>query len=290
MNEELKIYLENLVIDELMNIRVGSKLKEAIHIIENIQNHLIAINDKKDEKGELTIKIGTIITFAILSKFINGTSPSKLNKQDWKDIAQDVSKYAIVGEDEDYTILIFNLYENYIRYSANQISTFVSEDITNNIMGLADQLQLNTERLKSNEISEVTYIEANLWICLEAMVKLIASFPTQYIGKEFGDLSLALGNYAFEYGRFVLFNKEQALINEFLQEQSQMNDSLKEKYELFIIELQQESEKFISLINNAFNGNFKNRFNATIQLSLEAGVNEKEVLQSIDDIDSFFLD
>ena len=34
----------------------------------------------------------------------------KLNKQDWKDIAQDVSKYAIVGEDEDYTILIFNLY------------------------------------------------------------------------------------------------------------------------------------------------------------------------------------
>ena len=77
MNEDLKIYLENLVIDELMNIRVGSKLKEAIHIIENIQNHLIAINDKKDEKGELTIKIGTIITFAILSKFINGTSPSK---------------------------------------------------------------------------------------------------------------------------------------------------------------------------------------------------------------------
>ncbi len=122
------------------------------------------------------------------------------------------------------------------------------------------------------------------------MVKLIASFPTQYIEKEFGDLSLALGNYAFEYGRYMLYSKEQALIHEFLQEQSQMNDSLKEKYESFIIELNQESEKFITLINNAFSGNFKEKFNATIQLSLEAGVNEKEVLTSIDDIDSFFLE
>ena len=230
------------------------------------------------------------MTFSILSKFLNGKSPSKLNKQDLKDIANDVSKYAIVGEDEDYTILIFNLYENYIRYSITQISAYINEDITNNIISLADQLQLNTDKLKTNEISEVTYIESNLWICLEAMVKLIASFPTQYIGKDFGELSLALGNYAFEYGRYVLYSKEQALISEFLQEQSQMNDALKEKYESFINELQQESDKFITLINNAFKGNFKERFNATIQLSLEAGVNEKEVLTSIDDIDSFFLE
>ena len=54
--------------------------------------------------------------------------------------------------------------------------------------------------------------------------------------------------------------------------------------------LKKESEKFCTLIDNAFAPNFRDAFLHSVLLAKALGVNEKEILFTTEDIDSFFLD
>ena len=236
------------------------------------------------------IKVVTILTFSILRKIASGKKTSELNKDDWKDIAADVSQYAVLADDQQYSVFIFNLYESYIRHSVQQIEGIISEETAEVINALADELHGKADALSAGYISEVTYIEDCLWISLEAMIKLLACTAYLRGDQQIADFAQALASYAFEYGRMMLYSRELEIVNQFIESQYQLDAELEQKYEAYLKDLQKESQQFYMLVDNAFAPNFRDAFLHSVLLAKAVGVKEEEILVSTEDIDSFFLD
>lgn len=290
MNKELEINLKNLALEQLMQSKLGDKLEQAIHTFETVQKHLQAFSEKRGEEGTTTVKAVTVMTFSLLNKFAGGKRPSELSSEDWKEIAKDVSEYAVLQDEQRYTEFVFWMYERYIRYSVDQIEGVASEKKVMAIRELADELHNKMQLLESGQISEVAYIEESLWISLEAMIKLISSMTALIPDNDYAEFADALISYAFEYGRLTLYSREQVLVNEFIQSQYRLDKELEEKYAAFINDLEIQAEQFYTLIDNAFVPDFRETFLYSIQLAKTAGVDEKELLTDIDVIDSFFMD
>ena len=238
----------------------------------------------------LGVKAATIAAFAILRKIGEGKATAHFAQDDWKDIAASVSQYAVLADDTHYSVFIFDLYERYIRFGAQEMKPFASPAVIQSINALADDLNLKAQQLQSGRISEVQYTEDCLWISLEAMVKLLASTASFLPNAEVAAFSQAMASFAFSYGRLMLYRKEQELVNEFLQSQHQMDETLAEKYDQFLAELNTQSAQFYALIDHAFAPDFREAFLQSILLAKAAGVQQEEILSSQEDVDQFFLD
>lgn len=290
MKNEMELYLQDVTIEQLLHTKVGDKFQRAMSTFEKVQQYLYAFADTKGKEKETAIKIGTIMTFSLLQKFAGGKKPSELSSEDWKDIAKDVSDYAVFQEDQKYVQFVFCMYERYIRYSADSIEGTVPEHIVLSIRNLADEIQTKTGLLESEQIEEVVYIEDCLWISLEAMIKLLSVTAYRFMDKDYAEFGQAMAIYAFEYGRFILYRQEQELVNEFVRAQHNMDKELEEKYTKFISALEEQSKQFYVLIDNAFVPDFRETFLHSIKLAQAVGVKEEEVLKTVEDTDSFFED
>ena len=290
MDQYFEGLLKDLALDQLMKSPVGEKLQQAMQIFQTVQDHFLALAEKRDEMGVTGIKVATTLTFAVLKKIADGKKPAELNSQDWKEIAVAVSKYAILDDDQQYSVFVFSLYERYIRYSVMQIEGNISDSTVKVINGLADELQGKARSLGAGHISEVTYTEDCLWISLEAMIKLLACTVTLCGDERVADFTQALASYAFEYGRLMLYSRELEIINQFMEAQCQLDAELERKYAAFLEDLQKESQQFYMLIDNAFASDFRDGFLHSVLLAKAAGVKEEDILTSTDDVDAFFLD
>ena len=290
MEQNLEKLLKDLALEQLMKSPLGDQLQHAMHIFDKVQTHYFALAEKQDEMGMTGIKAVTVLTFAILRKIADGKLPSQLDGQDWKEIAAVVDQYAVLADDQQYSVFIFSLYERYIRHSVQQIEGIISEETAAVINGLADELHGKADALSAGYISEVTYIEDCLWISLEAMLKLLASTAMLCNDQRIADFAQALTSYAFEYGRLMLYSRELEIVNQFIESQHQLDAELEQKYAAYLEDLQKESQQFYALVDNAFAPNFRDAFLHSILLAKTVGVKEEEILASTEDIDSFFLD
>ena len=290
MEQKLEQLLKEFALEQLMKSPLGEQLQQAMHIFDKVQSYYIALAEKQDEMGMTGMKVVTILTFSILRKIASGKKPSELSKDDWKDIAADVSQYAVLADDQQYSVFIFNLYESYIRHSVMQIEEIITEEAAAAINGLADELRNKADALGAGYISEVVYIEDCLWISLEAMIKLLASTAALCGEQQITEFSQALASYAFEYGRLMLYSRELEIVNQFIESQYQLDAELEQKYAAYLEDLQKESRQFYALVDNAFAPDFRDAFLHSVLLAKAVGVKEEEILASTEDIDSFFLD
>lgn len=290
MEQNLEKVLKDLALEHLMKSPLGNQIQYAMHIFDKVQTHYFALAEKQDEMGMTGIKAVTVLTFAILRKIAAGKLPSQLDGQDWKEIAAVVDQYAVLADDQQYSVFIFSLYERYIRHSVLQIKEIISEETAAVINGLADELHGKADALSEGYISEVTYIEDCLWISLEAMLKLLASTAALCNDPRIADFAQALTSYAFEYGRLMLYSRELEIVQQFIESQYQLDAELEQKYAAYLEDLQKESQQFFALVDNAFAPNFRDAFLHSILLAKTVGVKEEEILASAEDIDSFFLD
>lgn len=301
----LEEYIADYAIDYLASSPVGEKLQKAMNTFEKVQENLNALIEKKDETGLTLIKCGTILTFSILKKLVNGTHIRDFSDSDWKEIGNNVSQYAILTDDQKYSESIFLLYAKYIDYSAGSIEGKASDELVSSVRSLAQELRDKTDALEIDSISEVAYTEDCLWICLDAMMKLLASSVKiiRLPGKESDGtelekaggenlseaLSVAISSFGFEYGRYLLYKKEQAIITSYIENQYKLDEELTQKYADFTAELQERSNQFSILIDNAFTPDFRDAFLKSIAFAQAAGVNDDEILLSVEDIDDFFM-
>lgn len=290
MDDSLQLLLKNMALEQLAKTQIGVQLEAAIHHLESLQKHFNALHEKLDELEMTGVKAATMISFAILKKIADGKKPSELDNDDWKDIAGVVSEYVILGEDQRYSMLIFGMYERYIRFSISMIADIVPDSVSKTVISLADELHSKTEELASGLISESTYTEDCLWISLEAMIKLFASTAALAKDDRISEFTQAIASFAFEFGRLRLYQREQEIVNQFLESQYQLDTELEAKYTSYIEALEKESEQFYLLVDNAFSPNFRNAFLHSVMLAQAAGVREIDVLSSTSDIDAFFLD
>lgn len=289
MEHNLEKLLKDLALEQLMKSPLGSQLQHALHIFDKVQTHYFALAEKQDEMGMTGIKAISVLTFAILRKIADGKLPSQLDGQDWKEIASIVDQYAVLADDQQYSVFIFSLYERYIRHSVQQIDGIISTETASAINGLAGELHMKADALSAGYIPEVTYIEDCLWISLEAMIKLLACTASLYGDQRIADFAQALASYAFEYGRMILYRSELEIVNQFIESQYQLNAELEQKYTAYLEDLQKEAQQFYTLIENAFAPNFRDAFLHSILLAKAVGLKVDDILTSTEEIDSFFL-
>ena len=158
----------------------------------------------------------------------------------------------------------------------------------NEVRALAREIRKNTERLHRGELSEADYVENCLWTSLEAMIKCLSMSLTSLIGPEFAQLAQATSQLAFEYGRYVLYAREQAILQAYIDNQYILDDQLQKEYAAYLEDVEKHAERFGSLVENAFSLDLHEALLESAELARAAGVKEEELLTSIEDIDDYF--
>ena len=284
----------DIMIAELLASPVGQKLQKAMQTIEKVQNVLYALATCEESEKLTLLKIGTVFQIFLVDTLASGKRPNELDKEDWLNIAEKVSQYAILGTGRQYSEFVFSLYATYIDVSAEVIRKIAQDQSADSVKELAHEIRSRTDALHDGSITEVEYIEDCLWLSLEAMIKLLSIYLSAriapFIGENRAQLVQAVSQLAFEYGRYVLYAKEQAILEEYIRNQYVLDDQLCARYDAFLAELQENADRFNHLIDIAFSGNLHESLLQSADLARAAGVKEEEILTSVDDIDAFFMD
>ena len=286
----LKEIAQEIAIDELRNSPAGEKISQAMETVAAVQHNLCALAESEDSTQLNLLKIGTVFQIFLVDKLASGADPKKMKPEEWGSIASKVSQYAVLEEGQSYSDFVFSLYADYIDLSAKGLSKFISEETLASIKGISSAIRSKTELLREEAISESAYVDDCLWLSLEAMVKLLSSSLTMLIGAEYSQLAQAVSQLALEYGRYVLYAKEQAILTAYIENQYVLDEQLRKQYDAFQAELSEQAERFNQLIDQAFSSNIRESLMQSAELARAAGVREEEILTSVEDIDAFFLD
>ncbi len=292
--------IQELAINELVDTKPGQKLKQALGVFEFVQKNLLAFANSDDSAKLKLLQIGsTFQLFLIDTLASRGTREiSDLTNEDWKDIADNVSRYAILESEKSYSEFVFDLYADYIKISADSLAAMVKavpektlkKESLDAIYGVSTSIREKQKQLHSRKITEVRYIEECLWLSLEGMVKLLSAYTAMALPEDKGMLVQAVSQLGFEYARYVLYAKEQAILEEYIQNQYILDAQLQARYEAYLADLQANAERFESLIGKAFSPDIHEALVGSAELARSYGVKEEEILSSMEDIDSFFLD
>lgn len=281
--------IRDIAIDELMQSPAGEWLEKAVEKVSDVQRAVLALSEK-DEDDKLTLlKIGTVFQIFLVDTLASGKRVKDLKEDDWKSIADKVAQYAVLSDEQSYTEFVFNLYADYIDLSAKSLQAGkVPKEKVNEVRALAREIRKNTERLHRGELSEADYVENCLWTSLEAMIKCLSMSLTSLIGPEFAELAQATSQLAFEYGRYVLYAREQAILQAYIENQYVLDEQLQKEYEAYLEEVEKHAERFGSLVENAFSLDLHEALIESAEMARAAGVKEEELLTSIEDIDDYF--
>ncbi len=239
------------------------------------------------------IKAATVALFAILQKMQEGKVISSFDNEDWKDVFNSIHKYVVELPDDEYSLFVFAMYEKCIRGSVATLQSYLGkeqEDQYDTISSLADELQEESNLFRSGNIDEVQYTEDSLWIALEAMFKLLSVVSMSVIkNEEVSELGIVVCDFAFEYGRLMLHRKEQEIYTAYLDEQQELDSLLEQRYASYVEELKKQDKTFRTLIDNAFEKDYRDSFLKSVLLAQITGVDESKVLKDQEDIDSYFM-
>ena len=290
--------LFDIAIDELLESPQGQRLSRAMEAIAMIQRSVFALRDSDDDTSVKLLRIGTVFQLFLVETVLTGRKkPSEFSSEDWRNVAYNVARYAILPDGQSYSVFVFTLYADYIdlsvTYLCNRIpesSKAAMETSFASIRDIATAIRDNSDCLQEGSITESAYVESCLWLSLEGMIKLLSASLVTVIGPEFTQLVQAVSQLAFEYGRYVLFAKEQALLESYIQNQRVLDDQLQREYDAFLTELKEYADRFQELIDAAFSPGLHNALLQSAELARAAGVREDELLSNMDEIDSFFLD
>ncbi|MBM6990371.1 MAG: hypothetical protein I3I98_03045 [Mobilibacterium timonense] len=283
-----------LTLEFLENTPAGSMLQSAISTYSKVQTLLLRLSSAEDEGSLTALKIGTVLTEAFLEKFLQGKAPQDLTRADLAEITDRVTDFAVLMDGRDYSVFVFEQYARYIEFSAKLLaarSDARSTDQIGSILAVSQEIRNNSRKLHDGEISEPEYIEACLWLSLEAILKCFSAYLSCTTGMpEFGMLAQSISMLAFEYGRLMACKKEQAVLDASLKSQQQLDENLSEEFEAFKNRLEAEEAQFNELIANAFAPDFRDSLRSSAALASAAGVKEEDVLRTASDIDRFFME
>lgn len=286
MIEEL---LKDITLDYLKDTEIGANIQKAMDGIAKAQETVLAyMNDDSPEQLK-RIRIGTIATFAILGKIASGKNIKEFNKQDWIDIASKISDLAILPDGQQYSVEVFEAYADYVDISVKLLDkNGISKEKCEAISRIAKEVRKLSKDVSKGIISEVDYTEKCLWLLLEAMIKLITSYSAILLGEDLAQFNQSVAMLAFEYGRYSLYKHESEILNQYIEYQATVDAELEAKLDKYRDEIQERSKVFDELLANAFSRDISGRLKASAEIARNVGVDEAEILDSVEKIDDYF--
>ncbi len=281
--------LKDLTIEYLEESDIGKNILKAMAGVQKAQETVMAyVNDDSPEQQK-AMRAGTVIAFAIVSKVASGRPIKEFTKEDWMEIASKTADYAVLIDGQRYSEWIFLVYAQYVDISVKVLEmNGISQEKCDAISKIAEDVRNLGNQLEDGQIDESAYTERCLWLLLEAMVKLLSSYSVVIVGEELADLNQSVAMLALEYARYTLYKREQAILEEYLSHQHEVDDELDCKLAAYKLELEDKSKVFKSLLEDAFAPNIANRLKASVEIARNVGVDELEILNSIEKIDCFF--
>lgn len=284
------VQLKNL--DLLLSDNASEKLHHMLDTIATVQQGAYNLAVSEDDGQLKLLRIGSVFQIFLIDTLASGKRPSDLTKEDWAAIGAKVGRYAVLEDGQSYSKFVFTLYADYIALSVENLRTppiAITEEQAAAITEIAGSIRRNSQELEDGVITEASYVEACLWLSLEGMMKLLASWITAPFAKEYATLVQSAAQLAFEYGRYVLFSKEQALLDRYIANQHKLDEQLEKDYAEYLQQVQLQAAHFQELIDGAFSTDLHKSLLQSAALARESGVREEELLTSVEDIDSFFL-
>ena len=286
----MKYQLDKMIkVEDLLNPSNIEKFKRAMAVIQKAQANIAAL--KGNEKSDKTniIKAGTALTAAILQKVEKGRFPTDFTLDDWEEVIDHVSAYAVKADDTTYSAYVFMFYSWFINKSLEQIQYSIPDEKQEAIFELSNRIKAKTEQLANEEIKEVDYIDDCLWICLEAMIKLLSGTIDAALGFDKEQVVEGAMMLGMEYGRFVLYKREYDLVTGYLENQKILDVELAMQYDKYLEDLNAQAAQFESFIDIAFNPGFGEILINSVNLARAAGVEESEILKNTQDVDDYFM-
>ena len=282
--------LKEITFDYLQNTEIGANIQRAMDGIEKAQEVAMAyVNDDSPNHLKM-IRVGTIVAFSIVSKVASGKLIKDFDDQDWKDIAVKIADYAILTDGQQYSLRIFEAYADYIDISVKVLElNGISKGKRDAISVIAKKVRGLSKELANGKLSEGEYTEQCLWLLLEAIVKLLSTYSTIIVGEELAEFNQNVAILALEYGRYSLYKQELEILNQYLRHQGEVDDELEDKLNDFKDTLQERSKVFDNLIADAFSSDIEKRLISSVDLARNIGVDETEILDSVEKIDDFFM-
>ncbi len=285
---EIEEVVKQISISYLEKLPVYEQLEKYFYQIRNVQE-IVCSSDADCDNDELQmIKKGTILSLVIVSKMARGSDPRKFTDKEWGQIAGEVQKQENILDGQKYSVYVFETYAKYIDVSIKIWNSFFSDRVVEEIKGLSAELKELTSSFLSGEFAEADYIEKGLWICFEAMIKLLSAFFTSPLPGEYPELFQSAADFAVQYARLSIYRKEQELLELYLKGQKVLDDELQKKFEEYVSELKTQAEQFNSLIDKAFDPNFRRELRYSLELARSAGVKEEDILDSVGKVDDYF--
>ena len=282
--------IRELPIEQLLSSTAAERVRKTMDAISTVQRSLFSLAKSGDSEQFSLLKIGTVFQIFLVDALASGKKAEDLTADDWQSIAGKVAKYAVLEDGQSYSEFVFGLYADYIDLSEKVLKVRgVTEEQAATVKDIADQIRNNAALLRQGEISEVQYVEDNLWLSLEAMIKCLSLYATPFIGPEYTQLLQSITQLGFEYGRYVLYAKEQAILQEYLDNQRLLDKKLQTEYEAYLDEVNKNAKRFQGLIDAAFDPGLRESLMESVALARAYGVKEEELLKSEEEIDDFFM-
>lgn len=282
--------IKNVTYEYIQKSELGEKLEPAFRSLQKAQEAAVAyVNDDSSDMLK-KMRIGTMLTFSIISKCISGKSIKQFDSKDWNEIAATVAEYAVIEGDERYSIRIFSMYADYVDASVELLEKIgIDSAKCDAIRTLSDKVRFLTDEFIQQNIKEVDYTEQCLWILLEAMIKLLATYTGKYVGADKGEFLESAAMFAFEYGRYTLYKQEQEILTLYLEHQEQLDEELETKLSDYKQALVKKQEEFSELLEEAYSPDIMSRLKSSVSIARNLGVDENEILDSVEKVDDFFL-
>lgn len=280
---------KRIALKELRDIPVIEEIKVDLESLYKYQEALCVLLSDRENADLNILRIGTILVYSVIGKILHGKEPKDFDNDDWRDILDNVADYGVILDHRRHTELIFELFAVYIDYSVDINKVSIKGACAKEIKAIASEIRNMTKMLEENRISEPDYVDRCLWLSFEAMIKLLAAYKTKKVCPEYALFIQAVADFSIQYGRLTLYKKELELINSYLEAQEKLNNELGEKYRNYLTDLQNESDLFNDLLDNAFCDDFDQRLRNSVTLARKAGVSEEKILDTQEKIDNFFM-
>lgn len=275
----------------IKKLESGNLLESAQKLMGAYQfalKNLEALKEKDGEEKLTSIKCMTIATLAVIEQIVAGKNPKDFSEEDWRVIALKVSDGAITIDDGDYSLFVFNTYASNIENAIKASEGILSEKAEESLESIVEDMRNAADDFEHGLISEVDYIEKCLWLSLEGLLKLLSLTLTAGWASEYSELAQAVTQFGFEFGRYKLYEQEQRLLGEYLSNQKVLDEELENKFKNYVDKLENYSKYFCDLVKSAFDCDVKAALSGSVELARELGVNETEILKTVEDIDDYF--
>lgn len=146
--------------------------------------------------------------------------------------------------------------------------------------------------LRNGKINGEEFLINSEALCLDVSISTVSSLlgqtliPVPVLGAIIGNTA---GMFLYDIAKEQGLAQEQDLIQSYRTEINVLNQKLEAQYQALILVLEENLNKFKSMMELAFDPDVNKAFDASIEFARFNGVAENQILKSKSDIDSYFL-